>query len=162
MEQGLMKLNGVRENTEDDGETERIRARAEMSQPSNGSGVETRRADTSTNPFDFERIRSEWKFQIVFLLRMLHDFRREAETDIAALEEAFSAEDTERVARLAHRLKGAAALLCAESLQERAAILEALGKMNDLSAALKCMSGVRREIDRCNDYISALESKYDS
>ena len=66
--------------------------------------------------------------------------------DSAEIEAAVDSQDMERVATLAHRLKGAAANMCAERLAWAAAGLEQAARVFDAEGMSESWHGLRQEI----------------
>jgi HPt (histidine-containing phosphotransfer) domain-containing protein len=66
-------------------------------------------------------------------------------TDLNEIKAAVDAGDSEQLARCAHRLKGAAANLSAESLRAVSADLEALGRSGDIATARDTLARLKYE-----------------
>lgn len=69
---------------------------------------------------------------IAFAERVLAKFNSRFELDLAELEQAIQTQDGEGIARVAHRLKGAAANVAAGSLRAHAAGIEKAARAGDL------------------------------
>jgi len=66
--------------------------------------------------------------------------------DTAEIEAAVEADDIDRVASLAHRLKGAAANMCAERVSSAAAGLEQAARVCDAEGISESWYGLRQEV----------------
>ncbi|MAE63923.1 MAG: hypothetical protein CMJ18_06585 [Phycisphaeraceae bacterium] len=91
-----------------------------------------------------------------FLRKMLEKFQAQSETDVGELAEALEQGDAERLARVAHRFKGAAANISAGPLREAALALEQSGRDGDLEAAATAFDAVRSRLAECTGYIPAM------
>ena len=80
--------------------------------------------------------------------RILAKFQRRLPDDLIQIETSVLAGEAERVASLAHALKGAAANLSAVALREAAARLETAGRNADLDGARACLRQLRGEWER--------------
>jgi Amt family ammonium transporter len=87
-----------------------------------------------------------------FAERILGKFKDKAATDLQALEQHVRAVDAQKVAFVAHGLKGAAANLSAEMLRQAASEMEQAGKAADFSRIEPCLEAVRREVGRCLEF----------
>ena len=87
-----------------------------------------------------------------FVQMLLEKFERQTDADLEQLEALVAARDAEQTALLAHRLKGAAASLAAESLAATAARLEAIGRNAAMDEAESCFAALRCERERFQDY----------
>jgi HPt (histidine-containing phosphotransfer) domain-containing protein len=76
--------------------------------------------------------------------------------DLEELETACDQGNAEQIARVAHRLKGAAANVSAAGLREISSRLEDLGRSRRLAEATKCLEQLRRERRRIVDYSASL------
>jgi len=107
-------------------------------------------------PIDTHKLLEELCGQPELIPRLLHVFQAEAQKDIDGLEAALDAHDYTKVAALAHRLKGSAATIGAESLKIEAAQIERLGRQGRLGEGQDHLSDLRREFGRVCDYMSEL------
>jgi len=77
---------------------------------------------------------------IEFAERVLSKFLLRFDDDLIELEKGLEAEDSEEIARVAHRLKGASANVGAHTLRDRAAGIETLaraGQTSEIRSGLK-------------------------
>jgi CheY-like chemotaxis protein/HPt (histidine-containing phosphotransfer) domain-containing protein len=95
-----------------------------------------------------ERFMGDWDF----VQMLLEKFERQTDADLEQLEQLVAARNAEQTALLAHRLKGAAASLSAESLAATAARLEALGRSAAMDEAKSCFAALRNERERFQIY----------
>jgi PAS domain S-box-containing protein len=86
--------------------------------------------------------------------RLLAKFRDSALADIQALETEVYAANAQKIAFLAHRMKGYAATIAAEPLREAASKLDQLAKAGDFTRIEASFQAVRREALRCVDFLS--------
>ena len=85
-------------------------------------------------------------------MKLLGKFQDKAAADLQALERHVKDVDGQKIAFVAHGLKGAAANLSAEALRQAASDLEQAGRAADFSRVESCLEAVRREVRRCLDY----------
>ncbi|HEV7226595.1 MAG TPA: response regulator [Pirellulales bacterium] len=95
-----------------------------------------------------ERFMGDWDF----VQMLLEKFERQTDADLEQLEARVAARDAEQTALLAHRLKGAAASLAAESLAATAAKLESIGRNAAMDEAESCFAALRNERERFQNY----------
>ena len=88
-----------------------------------------------------------------FVDRILRKFLDKAGADLAALEEHVRSANAQKIAFVAHGLKGAAANLSAGALRQAASDMEQAGKAGDFSRIEPCLEAVRREVRRCGEYL---------
>lgn len=77
--------------------------------------------------------------------RVLAKFESRLDEDLAELEQALRAEDSELIASIAHRLRGASANAAAHGIRERATTIEQLARQRRLPEMPAQMQGLRRE-----------------
>jgi HPt (histidine-containing phosphotransfer) domain-containing protein len=73
---------------------------------------------------DLEELRRRCMGNIELLHRVLKMFEQQTPLDIETMEKALRLQDTEAIARVAHRLKGSAASLSADGMRQAAAEVE--------------------------------------
>lgn len=95
---------------------------------------------STTSPFDADELVARCLGNLDFVQRVLAKFQERLDTDLAELDEAVLAADAERIARVAHRLKGASANVAAHGLRERAAGIEDLARQ-------RCLDDIPTELD---------------
>jgi HPt (histidine-containing phosphotransfer) domain-containing protein len=86
--------------------------------------------------FDYRRLLEEWSGNETLLWKLLNTINRESASGLAALEAALADNAMARVTKLAHRIKGSAAVVGAWQEQEQAAMIEAYGRRCELGNPL--------------------------
>jgi Amt family ammonium transporter len=89
-----------------------------------------------------------------FVQRILEKFKVKAVKDLEELEGHVRNTDAQKIAFVAHGLKGTAANLCAEGLRQAAFELEQIGKAADFSRVEDSLDRVRREIGLCVEFLA--------
>lgn len=126
----------------------------------NGHNSEPVPESVSTgSSFDYRRLLEEWSGNETLLLKLLDTFNRESASDLAALEAALADNAMARVIKLAHRIKGSAAVVGAWQVHEQAAMLETYGRRCELSNSLVCLDVLRAELKRCQGFVASLNSR---
>ena len=87
--------------------------------------------------------------------RILRQFRRLNDSDIAALREAITNGDHPQTVHFSHRIKGAAGLVGANGLAETCARLEQAGRNDDADAISRYLLQLHQEQERLNAYLDA-------
>jgi CheY-like chemotaxis protein len=109
-------------------------------------------------PLDVPSLLDRCMGNIDFLKRLLDKFRSRVGEDIERLSQAVEAQNTQETARLAHSLKGSAANVSAITLTRLALELEQLSVAGDLTPAGACLAKIRREVDRCVNYVPVVDT----
>jgi HPt (histidine-containing phosphotransfer) domain-containing protein len=86
--------------------------------------------------------------------RLLVKFKDCALADIQALETEVYAANVQKIAFIAHQMKGYAATISADPLHKAALELEQLAKVGDFSRIEATFQAVRREALRCVGFLS--------
>jgi len=97
-------------------------------------------------PLDLETLRSRFGGQEEFVERILGKFRKRALQDMEGLREAVAAQDRERIAFVAHSMKGSAANVFAPALREASREMEQLGRSGDLQGAEEGLRRIEEEL----------------
>jgi len=84
---------------------------------------------------------------------ILDEFEREAVADLAEIKRHVENGDCERMARVAHALKGSSGILSADALAGIAFELERTGRAGALTDQARLLSQLNREVQRCIDYL---------
>lgn len=87
--------------------------------------------------------------------RVLEQFRRVNDADVARLLDAVERGDHAATTHLAHRVKGACGFIGATALASVCATLEQAGRDEDTGAIAALMRGFRSELERLNAYLDA-------
>lgn len=93
-----------------------------------------------------------------FVDRVLAMFHQRCDEDLAELERAAEAGDTDTVVRLAHRLKGACANASAVTLRGRAEEVECAARRGSLNEARERLGDLQDEWSRFVSAVSMLET----
>ncbi len=112
-------------------------------------------------PLDREGLLAECDEEQTFAHRCLHIFIRDAQTDLNGIAEALNNNDFPKIARLAHRIKGASAAIRAEFLRQQAARLEMLGGNAEPAAASECFARLRAEFEHFKSFVASLPALAD-
>lgn len=106
--------------------------------------------------FDPATLPEEWSDQPEFVAEILKCFIKETETDLAAIDSAWNGNETARVSKIAHRVKGAASAINAELIRRAAADLESLAHKSPLPGTQESIAKLRREFERFAAYVAEL------
>ncbi len=104
-------------------------------------------------PLDLDTLRSRTGGEEEFVERILGKFRKRARQDMEGLKEAVRTQDREKIAFVAHSMKGSAANIFAPALREAASDLEQLGRSGDLHGAEECLQRIQEELERLLAYL---------
>ncbi len=88
-------------------------------------------------------------------LDLLEEFSSTGWESMGEIERSVENRDAASAAKAAHSLKGAAGILCAESLRARAAEMEAAGRARDEAALVDLVPKFADETDRCLNGLAA-------
>ncbi len=117
--------------------------------------------DQTTDVLDVEDLLARCLGNVEFACRILGKFCQRCDEDLAALEEAVSCHDSESVARLAHRLKGASANASALGLQKRASDIERAARNDALNDVPSNLADLKQEWNRFNAVVSQFGTSAD-
>jgi|WetSurMetagenome_2_1015567.scaffolds.fasta_scaffold197475_3 HPt (histidine-containing phosphotransfer) domain-containing protein len=117
---------------------------------------ETATARKSPKPLDRNKLLEDCDDETEFANRCLQVFVRETQVDIDGISAAFDAHDFDRLARHAHRIKGASASIRASFLQEEAARLQAISTEGKEAEACRCFARLRVEFEHFKRFIVTL------
>jgi len=104
-------------------------------------------------PFDLDELLHRCLGHQDHLQRLLSKFEDKAGELLEGIEESVAAGDAERIAFLAHTLKGMSATLSAPCVRAAAAEMEQLARSKDLLGADECLEVLRRQVQRCLDFL---------
>jgi HPt (histidine-containing phosphotransfer) domain-containing protein len=99
---------------------------------------------------------------IDFVQRVLEKFEQHIPEELAELEQVLSLGDAERVARVAHRIKGTSANVSANRLERAAAEIEELGRMGRVADVPPQLEHLRSEWKRYLNCAAQLLPRYDA
>ena len=107
-------------------------------------------------PFDVQDLARRCLGNLDVVERVIKKFERGADDTLEQIRRSVAAGDAGEITRLAHRLKGTAANLSAETLRVAATQLEETARAGDLSEADACLAQLRGELERCLKYVPEL------
>ncbi|RMF41673.1 MAG: Hpt domain-containing protein [Planctomycetota bacterium] len=87
---------------------------------------------------------------------MLTSFRAGIHADCQQLQEAVASRDLERIAQLAHKVKGASATVAAKPLSQIAAQFEDVARFGDPNQISDCATELFHELDRVERMIASV------
>jgi Amt family ammonium transporter len=88
-------------------------------------------------------------------LSLLEEFEATGRQTLEELQRSVAIHDATSAAKAAHSLKGAAGILCAETLRKLAADTEAAGRAGDHKALMELVPQLAAELDRCLNCLPA-------
>lgn len=101
--------------------------------------------EAARSVFSRERLADRCMGKLELVDRLVRILAEGLPRDTAEIEAAVDSEEIDRVASLAHRLKGAAANMCAERLSLAAAGLEQAARVCDAEGISESWHGLQRE-----------------
>ena len=107
-----------------------------------------------TSPFNLDELLHRCMGRQDFLEKILGKFEKKACELFDGIKESVAAADAERIAFLAHALRGASATLSAPDLRDAAAEMERMARSGDLLGADDCLETIREQLQRCLDYLA--------
>ncbi len=107
-------------------------------------------------PIELDAFLARCLGRVDLMERMLASFRAGVHSDCKQLQEAVAHRDLERVAQLAHKLKGASATVSAKPLSQIAAQFEDLARFGDPHQIDDCASELFQELDRVERMIASV------
>jgi CheY-like chemotaxis protein len=122
-------------------------------------GTESARANEKRAPFDLDSLLARCMQSASVVSEVLNEFEAQAGTDLARLEQSVSSGDSEKTARIAHALKGAAGVLSAQALTQIAAELEQMARAGNLQHVEQPMGRLRLELQRCVEHIPKVRAE---
>ena len=105
-------------------------------------------SDGASDLLDLARLRQRFDDDQVLLAEIFGVFARETPVRRCGLEAALQAGDLDRLAGMAHSLKGVAATLFAEPLRQAAYALEQAARAGDMPATRTAVAAVLDLLDR--------------
>jgi HPt (histidine-containing phosphotransfer) domain-containing protein len=103
-------------------------------------------------PFKIETLVKRMRGKTAIIDQVLDEFSTQVVQDIQSLTRTIRDNDVRETASVAHAIKGAAGLLCAQELHRLAAELEGKGLVGDLSGAEACLAQLKAQVDTCLAY----------
>lgn len=102
--------------------------------------------DILVPPLDFEGCVNMLGGDRAMIRGLLLEFSGHLDVQLKAIAVALAEADADVVCRVAHSIKGGAAVLSAHSLMRAAAVLEEIGKSGDLLKGKECFLVLEREV----------------
>ena len=115
-------------------------------------------AVTTAPPIDSEVLSSHCMGNVSFALALLGELETSGKQHVDAIVLHATSDEPHAAAEAAHSLKGAAAIIGAEPLREKAAEIEAAGHDGETSLLFDMVHDLRGEMDRCLTYIPILRT----
>ncbi|HEY3418831.1 MAG TPA: Hpt domain-containing protein, partial [Armatimonadota bacterium] len=103
---------------------------------------------TAQPPINYPFLRDQCLGDVEFIAKLLDTFLQYTPRELAELKAAATEGNTDKIAELAHRLKGNAATVAAESLHAQAELLEAQAKSGQCAEATASIAILEKEFDR--------------
>ena len=97
---------------------------------------------------DFEGLRERCMGNLDLVQRVLEKFEQRLPEELAELERVLELEDPERIAQVAHRIKGNSANISAQSLRQAASDIEDLSRAGRLASLPARVDHLRRQWER--------------
>ena len=110
-------------------------------------------------PIDTKVLFSNCMGNVSFAFTLLEELEAHGKQQVDAIVLHATRDEAHAVAEAAHSLKGAAAIIGAESLRAIAAEIEAAGHAGETSLLLDLVHDLRSEMDRCLDYIPTIQAE---
>lgn len=105
---------------------------------------------------NYQALRDEFDGDDAFVGEILATFAKDLGLRLGELDEAVAEADADAIARVAHKLKGAALTVGADAIRETAAALEVAGRGNALDDVGVLRQQLAQAIDAALGYIEAL------
>ncbi len=112
----------------------------------------------SQQPLQHEELLARCLGNLEFAERVLSTFQDRFEEDLAVLEQHCHANETDNIASLAHRMKGASANAAAPGLQAETARLEELARSQRADELPRQMTQLKNEWTRFTQSVTSLKS----
>ena len=116
-------------------------------------------AAATAPPIDTEVLFSRCMGNVSFALTLLGELEANGKQQVDAIGQHVANNDPHAAAEAAHSLKGAAAIIGAESLRGMAAEIEAAGRDGDTSLLLDMVHDLCSEMDRCLAYVPTIRAE---
>ncbi len=101
---------------------------------------------------NLEELRNRCMGNIQLVRRILEKFQQRLPAELAELENAFELNDTEQIARVAHRIKGTSASVSAKDLAQAAAAIEEASRTGQVTDIPPRIESLRSEWERYGGY----------
>lgn len=94
-----------------------------------------------------------------FALSMLDELETSSDKDLMAIRDAADQQDSHATAEAAHALRGAAGILCATTVQQAAAKIEATARTGDMAEIASQVDNLAQEIRHCLDSLPTIRQR---
>jgi signal transduction histidine kinase/DNA-binding response OmpR family regulator len=105
-------------------------------------------------PVDLSALSQRCRGKPALIAAVLGKFDTQATDAMTKLRQSATEGDCDGIARVAHALKGTAALIAAEDLRQAAARLEQLGRERNVAAVEPAYIQLQRQLDVCKNYLT--------
>jgi len=112
-------------------------------------------ARTNETPFDLPAALKRCMNNQAFLDRLLAKFIVKLEQDVAEIQRHIQDANPQKIAFVAHAIKGSAANLSAEAVRQVALAMEEAGKKNDFTNIPTLMQALIEQADRCREFVTS-------
>jgi len=120
-----------------------------------GAEMPTTPAQGGDCPFDMPSALKRCMDNQAFLDRLLVKFVDKLQTELQEVRQHLADANPQKIAFVAHAIKGSAANLSAEGLRQAASELEQAGKQGDFTRIALLAEALEGQAKRCTDYLSA-------
>jgi HPt (histidine-containing phosphotransfer) domain-containing protein len=124
-------------------------------------GPDGERGDIAGPPFDLAGCLNLFSGDRAKVLALILEFSNHLELQIRAIAGALADADHREVGRIAHSIKGGAAVLAARTLMNAASVLEETVRTGDLTKSEDAFRGLTRAVDRFRCYCGAMTGRAD-
>jgi signal transduction histidine kinase/DNA-binding response OmpR family regulator len=105
-------------------------------------------------PVDLAALSQRCRGKPALIAAVLGKFDTQATEAMSKLRQSVAENDCDGIARVAHALKGTAALIAAEDLRQAAARLEQVGRERNVAAVEPAYTQLQRQLDLCKNYLT--------
>jgi len=110
-------------------------------------------------PVDYHVLMSRCMGNVAFALELLDELEINCPNQVDSVKTFVASDNCDGAADVAHSLKGAASIIGAEPLRRIAADVELAGRANDLARLVELAEDLKKEMDRCVNFVPKLRSK---
>jgi HPt (histidine-containing phosphotransfer) domain-containing protein len=126
---------------------------------SNASDGEQKERIDDPDILDYDALTNRCMGNLDFVNKVLIKFHERLPIDLGEMEQALVRQDTQLLARVAHRIKGSVANISATGLQRVAQEIEDMGRAGCLDDIPSRIEAFRKEWDRLREWSSPVLSK---
>lgn len=110
----------------------------------------------SESPLDVQALMASCMSNLGLVKMVVDKFESQARSDMLSIVEGLKNRDAERIAKVAHALKGAAGAVSAKAVWGFAARIEKAGRGADLEEVENCIAALQSEVDRCLAWLPSM------